>query len=278
MEYFLRFPGGRDRALTFSYDDGVDQDERVISVLKKHGLKGTFNICGDRFWPEDTPYPAGKIARRIPESKFREIYLNDAVEVAIHGFRHMRMACLPKGSAAYEIIADRKKLEDLTGRLVTGGAYANGSYNDDVIQALDTCGIDYFRTTKNTHSFLLPENWLAWHPTCHHKDPQLMSMAEDFLSRQAKVFPTVFYLWGHGYEFERDDNWEVLENFAERMAGHSNVWYATNGEICSYVKAGRALRASADGSMLHNPTAISVWLSCDGNIVEIRPGETVRLW
>ena len=62
------------------------------------------------------------------------------------------------------------------------------------------------------------------------------------------------------------------------MAGHSNVWYATNGEICRYVKAWNALRASADGSMLHNPTAISVWLSCGGNDVEIRPGETVRLW
>ena len=278
MEHFLRFPGGRDRALTFSYDDGVEQDERVISVLKSHSMKGTFNISSNRFWPENTPYPAGKIARRIPESKFREIYLNDAVEVAIHGFRHMRMACFPKGAAAYEITADRKKLEDLTGQLVTGGAYANGSYNDDVIQALDTCGIEYFRTVKNTHNFLLPENWLAWHPTCHHKDPQLMSLAEDFLSRQAKVFPTVFYLWGHGYEFERDDNWEVLEKFAEYMAGHSNVWYATNGEICRYVKAGRALRASADGSMLHNPTAISVWLSCDGETIEIRSGETVRLW
>ena len=56
------------------------------------------------------------------------------------------------------------------------------------------------------------------------------------------------------------------------------VWDATNGEICHYVKAWQALRASADGSMIHNPSAISVFLSCGGNTVEIRPGETVHLW
>lgn len=278
MDFFFRFPGGRDRALTFSYDDGVEQDARIIALLQNHGMKGTFNISGDMFWPENTPYPEGKISRRIPESRLREIYLNETSEIAIHGFRHMRMACFPKGAAAYEIVEDRKKLEHLTGTLITGGAYAHGSYNEEAIRALDACGVEYCRTIKNTHNFLLPENWLAWHPTCHHNDPQLMALAEDFLTRAVKVTPQVFYLWGHGYEFDKDNNWEVLERFVHRMAGHSNVWYATNGEICRYVKAWNSLRASADGSMLHNPTAISVWLFCGGKNAEIRPGETVRLW
>jgi len=62
------------------------------------------------------------------------------------------------------------------------------------------------------------------------------------------------------------------------MAGHSNIWYAANGKICRYVTAQRALRASADGSMIRDPNAIAVFLSCGGNAVEIQPGETVRLW
>ena len=40
----LRFPGGKTRALTFSYDDGVLQDRRLVGILNDHGLKGTFNI------------------------------------------------------------------------------------------------------------------------------------------------------------------------------------------------------------------------------------------
>ena len=41
---FMRFPGGKSKALTLSYDDGVRQDRRLIEIMKKNGLKGTFNI------------------------------------------------------------------------------------------------------------------------------------------------------------------------------------------------------------------------------------------
>jgi signal transduction histidine kinase len=41
---FLRFPEGKMKAVTFSYDDGVGQDIRLVALLDKYGLKGTFNI------------------------------------------------------------------------------------------------------------------------------------------------------------------------------------------------------------------------------------------
>jgi len=57
MNYFPRFPDGKDRAVTLSYDDGVKQDQRIIALLKSHGMKGTFNINGNLFHPE-TPLSA----------------------------------------------------------------------------------------------------------------------------------------------------------------------------------------------------------------------------
>ena len=36
---FMRFPEGKKKALTLSYDDGVEQDIRLISIMKKNGLK-----------------------------------------------------------------------------------------------------------------------------------------------------------------------------------------------------------------------------------------------
>lgn len=44
MGIFMRFPGGKKKALTLSYDDGVEQDIRLIDIMKKNGLKGTFNL------------------------------------------------------------------------------------------------------------------------------------------------------------------------------------------------------------------------------------------
>lgn len=46
---FMRFPGFKLKALTLSYDDGVRQDKRLIEIMQKHGLKGTFNINGGLF-------------------------------------------------------------------------------------------------------------------------------------------------------------------------------------------------------------------------------------
>ena len=35
---------GKMKAVTFSYDDGVTQDKRLIELFNKYGLKATFNI------------------------------------------------------------------------------------------------------------------------------------------------------------------------------------------------------------------------------------------
>ena len=45
MRYvFMRYPGGKFKAVTFSYDDGVRQDLRFAEILDKYNMKGTFNI------------------------------------------------------------------------------------------------------------------------------------------------------------------------------------------------------------------------------------------
>ena len=49
---FLRFPGGKKKALTLSYDDGKEQDIRLVSIMRRNGLKGTFNLNGGGLFEE----------------------------------------------------------------------------------------------------------------------------------------------------------------------------------------------------------------------------------
>ena len=50
MRYqFLRFPEGKSKAVTFSYDDGVSQDIRLSDVFERYALKCTFNLNGKIF-------------------------------------------------------------------------------------------------------------------------------------------------------------------------------------------------------------------------------------
>ena len=45
MKYrFLRYPEGRSKAVTFSYDDGCRHDLRLAKTLSKYGIKCTFNL------------------------------------------------------------------------------------------------------------------------------------------------------------------------------------------------------------------------------------------
>ena len=41
----LLFPGFKTKALTFSFDDGIDSDIETLELLKKYDIKATFNLC-----------------------------------------------------------------------------------------------------------------------------------------------------------------------------------------------------------------------------------------
>lgn len=152
-----------------------------------------------------------------------------------------------------------------------------GTYSDEAIDTLRTCGIAYARTVVSTHNFEIPNDWLCLHPTCHHDDPKLNELCDRFLAGKLPFGLKLFYLWGHSYEFEQHNNWEVIRAFCEKMSGKKDIWYATNIEIVDYLNASRQLRTSADGHIVFNPTATDIWVENKGEVMTIKAGETVRM-
>lgn len=120
-------------------------------------------------------------------------------------------------------------------------------------------------------------------PTAHHENPKALEWADEFAgldvnNAYASVrMPRLFYLWGHSFEYERNQNWELLEALCEKLANHSDIWYATNMEIHDYVTAYRSLIVSADNKMVCNPTVHRIWFDMDKKLYEISPGETLQL-
>ena len=270
----LLFPQGRRKALTLSYDDGVEQDRRLISILDRHGLRATFNLNSGCFPQEGVTYPAGTIHRRMPLSWCKETYDTSIHEVATHALTHPMMTELSQPQVLREILLDRENLEAAFGGLVRGFAYPFGAYSDAIVESLRAAGIAYARTVYATHNFNIPLDWLLLHPTCHHDDPELDALCDRFLSDPARFASRLFYLWGHAYEFEEKNNWDVIERFAERMGGHDDIWYATNIEIVDYVNAYRQLLFSADGKRVFNPTTKTLWMTHESETVRLAPGET----
>ncbi len=282
---FLRFPEGRAKALTLSYDDGVDQDIKLMEILDRYGLKCTFNISSGLFAPEGKVYAEGNVHRRMTKQACIDLYKNSGHEVALHSVTHPWLANVPSATAAQEVINDRVALEAIFGGPIRGMAYPMGSFNDEVARILHYAGVLYSRTTISTRSFTIPEekDWLKLPATCHHTDSRLMELAERFVTTEYKNHAQLFYLWGHSYEFEKDDNWNVIESFAEYVGGKDDIWYATNIEIFEYIQAFNRLVWSADMSTVKNPSAIPVWVKAGihdkGNkTIRIDGGCTVRLY
>ena len=270
----MRFPEGRDRALTFSYDDGVKQDIRLVEILNKYGMKGTFNLNSGQYKPEGEESKN----RRMTEKQITELFAGGPHEVACHAYTHPSLAEMPASFATYEMIKDREALEVQFGTIVRGMAYPNGSVSDEVVELLKACGIVYARTTVSTEKFNLPTDWLRLPATCHHNNPRLMELAEKFVTMKVKHHPQLFYLWGHTYEFDDNENWNVIEAFTEYMSGkEETIWYATNIEIFEYIEDYKRLIFSVDGTVVKNPTARTLWFALNGKTVSVEAGETKRL-
>lgn len=263
-----RLYGGNKFAITLSYDDGNRTDKRLIEILNRYGFKGTFHLNSGFLSSEN----------KIQFEEIKEVYRGH--EVSCHGECHRSMTTLPPQNMLLEFMEDRRVLEEASSSIVRGMSYANGLYSEETVGALHNCGIVYGRTTNSHHGFHFPENFLKWHPTCHHNG--CLSDAENFLkfhvNREYFASPRLLYVWGHSYEFDRDNNWNLIEEFCKKMSNLPKVWYATNIEIYNYITAQKKLVISADNKIVYNPTAMPIWFTDDTNGVKeysIQPGETL---
>ena len=283
MRYvFMRYPGGKPKAVTFSYDDGVVQDRRLAEIFDKYGMKATFNFN-----------TAGKRAPKFTKEEIHEIFLSKGHEIAIHGADHRANGSMRPIEGIRDVLECRLELESLCGSIIRGMAYPDsgitlmgnfGSY-EAVKNYLVELDIAYARTLGGDNNlFRLPEDFHAWMPTAHHKNSKMMEYIDEFLAIDtskkaycARRIPRLFYIWGHSYEFDRNDNWELIEEICQRLSGNEEIWYATNIEIYDYVEAYKRLVYSADGSMIYNPTLKTVWIDIDGELYSINPGDTLRV-
>lgn len=225
---------GKNKALTFSYDDGVSQDVRMIEILNKYNLKCTFNLNSGLFGKKENLIREGvPVTHNIVEAKdVRALY--EGHEVAVHTLTHPDLTKLSDEDIIREVEEDRIKLSELVGYEVVGMAYPFGGCNERVANILrDKTGVKYSRAVSVTHSFEPYEDLYIYKGTLYHHGhwDELFKLGEEFLNLKTDT-PKVFYIWGHAYEFDiAPDAWEKLEKFCQMMSGKDDIFYGTNKEI-----------------------------------------------
>lgn len=265
------FPKGRRKVFTLSYDDGITQDRRLVQLFNKYNLKATFNLNSGLQNEAGSFILNDLLIKRMNRDEICDLYKGH--EIAIHGLTHLSLTDIPKELVLEEILQDKKNHEALFNYPVRGMAYPYGTYSKEVLEVMKCVGVEYSRTVNNHENFWLPSKPLEWDPTCHHSNPSLMKIAKKFIDGDFFGLG-LFYLWGHSYEFDLDNNWKVIEELCEYISGKDDIWYATNIEIIDYLEAWDRLKISSNFTFAYNPSAISLWVEFNEIPIEIKPGET----
>ena len=258
------YPGGKHKALTMSYDDGRIQDRRLVQIFNRYGIRGTFHLNSGRLGEENRIHP-----EEIPE-------LYRGHEVACHTVTHPTIARCPLPEVAAEVLEDRQALEKITGMPVRGMSYPNGSFSDEIVSLLPGSGIRYSRITGSSEAFTLPADPYRWQATCHHNH-DLLELGDRFLALFKTQYLYLMYVWGHSYEFDDRDNWDLMEEFCRTMGGKEEIWYCTNIELMDCLDDFSRLRFAADNRFVFNPNAADCWISVNDETLRIPGGETVIL-
>lgn len=255
------------KAVTFSYDDGVEQDKRLIQLLDRYGLKCTFNLnsglLGTKGSMKRSIFGTTNTVshNKIPIDEVRDVYRNH--EVACHTVTHATLRGLSDDKIVSEVLEDAIALERIIGKKVCGMAYPNGyglpdpvvwekltggKYvlsegdkiflkNEHRVSNLIRCNTDiyYGRTIKSTHSFDLQDNLLEFNPTVAHRETEeRMELAKRFVELEADK-PQIYYIWGHSYELDVSEKaWQDFERLCEYIAGRTDIFYGTNDQVFKY--------------------------------------------
>lgn len=223
------------KAVTFSYDDGVTQDIRLIELLNKYGLKCTFNLNSELLGQRGMLIREGqRISHyKIHPEDVKSVY--EGHEVAVHTLTHPNLIQLGEEEIVRQVEQDRLRLSALVGYEVVGMAYPCGGVNNDdrVAEILrKKTGVRYSRTITCSDSFQPQSNLYRFNPSAYHLDfDALMRLGREFVALDAET-PQLFYVWGHSFEMDyAPDYWVRLEEFFKLISHRSDIFYGTNREV-----------------------------------------------
>ncbi len=241
-----------NKYFTVSYDDGNLQDKKIVKLLRKYHLGGTFNLNSGLFgsngvitrigdigyqYHDGEQCPKNGILRkyvkvgRVLEEEVRDTY--NGFEIASHAYMHENLGALDEAHIKEAIEKDIACLKQYTESPISGFAYPNGRVNEQAVGILRDHNIHYARTIKSTKSFDLPENPYEWNPTCWQGDKDVFQLLDKFLHQESQE-NQVFYMWGHGYELDygtKYNNWDRLEEIFKIMSDHEEIICCSNIEV-----------------------------------------------
>lgn len=91
MNIACRFPGGKSKALTLSYDDGRIEDRKMVEIINRYGIKATFHINSGLLDKEGF----------IRSDEVKDLF--DGHEISLHTLNHPFLTNIPTEQIIREV-------------------------------------------------------------------------------------------------------------------------------------------------------------------------------
>ena len=266
------YPGGKTKALNFSYDDGVTQDVRFVELLNRYGMKATFNLNSKLLLDGFTwEHPCGKTISRLPKDVIVSLY--DGHEIASHTATHPMMETICEEVILEEMVSDRNKLEEIFGREVVGFALPFSYHDARVYRCSQTAGFEYARISEASPDFSIPEDFHRWTGTLFHLDGRMDETVDAFLCTDKEL--ALFQPIGHSYDLDVHEKWEWFESILKKLKADDSIWTATHIEIVRYLR--QMEKAEITETHIINNSDADLWFLVNGEVKCLHPGEKENL-
>ena len=236
----------------WSFDDGLEQDKKIIEILREFGLGATFHLNSGLFGDKTyegrignlgmTEMPTeqyeAKARRLLPYVPHFRIPADEAVqvyagfEIASHTCHHVNLIKCSEEERQAEIGEDVKALSALFGQPVTGFAYPYGVGAKQSRAALQAAGVQYARAARSAGGFRFPDDPLQMPLSCWHVSAKTFERLDSFFRLEAEE-DLFFLMFAHGYEFDfgtKESNWDKFRRICEAVASHDDVIACSIGE------------------------------------------------
>jgi peptidoglycan/xylan/chitin deacetylase (PgdA/CDA1 family) len=143
-------PTGGDRRVYLTFDDGfLDLHEHALPLLREVAFRGIVFLVAGLIGKTNTWQQAqGDIVEPLMNEPHIKDWLGAGNEIGSHTMSHPRLSQLPLSEAREEIMASKKKLEDVFSRPVDHFCYPYGDWNPRVRDLVGEAGYKTACTTE----------------------------------------------------------------------------------------------------------------------------------
>lgn len=200
-----------------SCDDGSKYDLKFAELMEKYKIPTVFYIPAE--W-----HSYNLSEGREPLTYSDILWLSQTFEVGSHTITHPLLTRVDFDIAAYEISESQIMLEALLDKRVSKFAYPRGYANPEIKDVVAK-HYEYGRNTLSGNLGLGSDEWTT--PTVQISDSNTrqknnwwnyaLRMIDKSRALESDGFETIYHFWGHGWEIEKENSWNQLEELLKEF-------------------------------------------------------------